>query len=68
MLSTLCARLWLAVAQLKDDARGISALEYAVLLAIVLVVIVAGLGTLTNGINEVFESGVNALNTAAAGG
>ncbi|MFT0533436.1 Flp family type IVb pilin [Castellaniella hirudinis] len=60
MLSTLCARLWLAGEQLKDDARGISTLEYAVLLAIILVVTVTGISTLANGINELFN-GVSAL-------
>jgi len=43
MFRDLCTFVWLSASQLKDDSRGISALEYAVLAAVVIVAVVAGL-------------------------
>ena len=43
MYVELCRKLWIAARNLKDDTRGIAALEYAVLAGIVLATVVAGL-------------------------
>lgn len=46
MYTKLCTKLWVAMDSLKRDERGVSAIEYAVLLAIVVGLVVAGLQVL----------------------
>ncbi len=36
MYTKLCTKLWVALGNLKDDARGVTALEYVILAAIVI--------------------------------
>jgi Flp pilus assembly pilin Flp len=71
MYVELCRKLWIAARNLKDDTRGIAALEYAVLAAIVLGLVVAGLSN-TDGISGLFTAMNNAIKgattTPAAGG
>lgn len=69
MYVELCRKLWIVARNLKDDTRGIAALEYAVLAAIVLGLVVAGLSD-TSGISSLFTAMKNAITnatTAAAG-
>ena len=56
-------KLWFA---LKRDERGISALEYAVLAAVLLVAIVAGIGFLD--VEGLFTNAREAIDTAAGTG
>lgn len=46
MYTKLCTKLWVSLDSLKRDMSGVSAIEYAVLLAIVVGLVVAGLQTL----------------------
>jgi len=62
MYANLCRKLWVAARNLKDDVQGIAALEYAVLAAIVLVLIVAGIALLDP--KSLFESAANSINAA----
>ncbi len=43
MFNHICRKVGITLANLKDDARGVSAIEYAILLAVI-VLIVATLG------------------------
>lgn len=68
MYVELCRKLWIAARNLKDDTRGIAALEYAVLAAIVLGLVVAGLSN-TSGISGLFDAmktAIDGAKTAAA--
>lgn len=62
MYANLCRKLWVAARSLKDDVQGIAALEYAVLAAIILVLIVVGIQTMDVG--ALFNSAANAIDSA----
>lgn len=47
------ARTWLA---LRTDKRGVTAMEYGLIAALMAVVLVAAVGTLGDGIKAAFES------------
>jgi pilus assembly protein Flp/PilA len=48
------------------DTRGVSALEYAILAAIILVAVVAGLGTFGDQIGSLFQNASDALGDAVS--
>lgn len=43
MIQTICSKLWILKNNLKEDARGVSALEYAILAAVIIGGLVAAL-------------------------
>lgn len=62
MVADFCRKLWVTAGSLRDDVRGIAALEYAVLAAILLVIIVAGIVKLNPA--SLFNSAAEAINSA----
>lgn len=68
MYTKLCTKLWVALGNLKDDARGVTALEYAILAAIVIAAIVAGLTTLDiGGLFSNLKDTIDSATTATGG-
>lgn len=67
MFSTLCTKLWILKDNLKEDARGVSALEYAILIAIVIgaVVVFFSIGEGDGPLDKIFGGAKDALETAA---
>lgn len=59
MIQTICSKLWILKDNLKEDARGVSALEYAILGAIIIGALVAVLNT--DAISGVFQNFLNVL-------
>lgn len=55
MFSTLCTKLWILKDNLKQDARGVSALEYAILIAVIAGIIVAVLYSENSGLKSMLE-------------
>lgn len=62
MYTKLCTKLWVAMDDLKHDVRGVSAIEYAVLLAIVVGLVVAGLEALN--FTQIFTDANTAVQSA----
>lgn len=46
MYTKLCTKLWVAMDSLKRDERGVSAIEYAILVAVVVAAVAAGVSLL----------------------
>jgi len=67
MFSSLCTKLWILKDNLKEDARGVSALEYAILIAIVIgaVVVFFSIGDENGPLDKIFGGAQDALETAA---
>src|SRR5690625_2557581 len=59
MFSSLCTKLWILKDNLKEDARGVSALEYAILIAIVIGAVVVLFNT--DAFKNIFSSATEAL-------
>lgn len=62
MYAKLCRELWIALDSLKRDERGLAALEYAILAAVILVALVAALSG--SNVSSLFNKFANALATA----
>lgn len=62
MYAKLCRELWIALGSLKRDERGLAALEYAILAAVILVALVAALSG-TN-VTDLFNKFAGALTNA----
>jgi len=54
------------IRSLSRDERGISALEYAILAGVLLVVIVGGVMTMKGSIQTIFSNAESAVSSAAA--
>lgn len=65
MFNHICRKVGITLANLKDDARGVSAIEYAILLAVIVLVIVAVGTDLGEAVKSVFTSTSDTLNAAA---
>ena len=50
--------------KLRRDERGVSALEYAILAAVIVVAVVAGVSSFETGITDLFGAGQNAIDSA----
>ncbi|WP_323011647.1 Flp family type IVb pilin [Castellaniella sp.] len=64
MYTNFCRKLHVAFQNLKDDARGVSAIEYAILAAVVIVAVAAGVSGFGNSITNLFDAAQNGLNVA----
>lgn len=49
MYTQLCTKLWVAMDRLKRDERGVTAIEYAVLAAMIIAALVGVIATGENG-------------------
>lgn len=63
MFSSLCTKLWILKDNLKEDARGVSALEYAILIAIVIGAVVVLLNT--GALDNIFGKATEALDNVS---
>ncbi len=61
MLNEFYARLFTLAARLRDEQKGQGLAEYALILALVSVVLVASLGALNVGIDGVFDEVIAAF-------
>lgn len=59
MFSKLCTKIWLLKDNLKEDVRGVSALEYAILIAIVIGAVVLFFNT--DAFKDIFQSAEDTL-------
>ncbi len=55
---------WFSFIETKEEGQGL--VEYALIIALVAIVLVAILGTMTDALDGIFEAIANALNVAAA--
>ncbi|MFA5663705.1 Flp family type IVb pilin [Castellaniella sp.] len=65
MFTTACRKVYVAAQNLKDDARGVSAIEYAILAAVIIVAVVTGLSMFGNSIKDIFNTAQGALNNVS---
>lgn len=64
MFSIVCRKLHIAFQNIKDDARGVSAIEYAILAAVVIVAVAAGVSGFGDSISSLFNKAQLALDNA----
>lgn len=56
MFATVCRKVYVAAQNLKDDARGVSALEYAILAALIIAAVVAGVTYFSDQVSNAFNT------------
>ncbi|MFA7439079.1 Flp family type IVb pilin [Castellaniella sp.] len=68
MFATVCRKVYVAAQNLKDDARGVSALEYAILAGLIVAAVVVGVGLFSNALENAFTILAGNVTTAVGGG
>lgn len=64
MYNKICSQLWLALDKLKQDARGVSAIEYAILAGVIIVIVAGAIVNWGDDIRAMFDHTTTALSEA----